>query len=720
MQSGKPAVILVSLFVLSILALAGCGKNVTAANNVTSITISPTSLNVALNTQADFTAQVSLSNSTITTNTTVTWQVNGVDGGNTSTGTIVASTTDVNVGVYTAPGTVPSTNNGQVTITAIITQSTSSSSTATSTITSNSATITIGAGAGLSLTPTQATVPAGGTHQFTAELNSVVYSGVTWTVSSANGGNVGSIDSQGIYSAPDVPPPGGSVTITATYTPSSGSAQTATATAIIVYSDDSLEGPFAFSYTGSNSSGFIAVAGHFVADGAGTITSGVEDIDSFGNSVATRVSILSGSTYAVGADGRTKAVIVTPQGTETWEFVVISSQHALMTRFDTSALGSGTIDQQNLNALNNVVSTISGPYVFSMAGGDAQFNPLAVAGRFTANGAGVIPQSASIVDENDNYTAKAPDSTLNGSYSFDSTLTGSGRGTLTLTSTNLGSLQFAFYIIDNTHIHVVEIDQVEYLAGDIYAGSTSTSFTTASLASGNYVFTAGGNFNAGAFAAGGVFTSDGNGNVSGGALDTNNGGTTANATISQCAYSIDPTTGRIVLTLAASSACTPGSGNPQFAMYQTAQNTAVLLELDSSAVSDGIAYLQAASPASLTGNFGLAFVGQGVFHNSPASYQSDATGHAVLAGTGVSSGNLDINIFGTVYTGDPIATSASTTTTGSSIVAPGSNGRGTATIVATDPPATYSLVYYVVNAQTTLFIGQDKTRVETGIVLLQY
>jgi len=718
---------LLGVLVLAAVILPSCGGNGTnASNNVSTITISPNAATVALNGQTDFSATVTLTNSTITTNTAVTWQVNGADGGNSATGTIVPSTTDVNVGVYTAPATAPTTN---INITAIITQSASSTSTATSTITSNVATVTIGAGTGLALTTTQATVPAGGTYQFTAEINNVVTSDVTWSVSSANGGNIGSIASNGVFTAPPVPPPGGAVTITATEVGSSP-AITATATAIIVYSDLSLQGPFAFSYTGNNSSGFIAVAGHFDADGAGTITSGVEDINSFGNHLVTRVSVLSGSTYRVGSDGRTTAVLVTSDGTQTWELVLTSSSHALMTRFDTSTTGSGTIDQQSLDALADVNGEVSGAYVLEAAGGDSSFNPMGIAGRFTANGAGGIPQTASIVDVNDNGSVKTSDTTLNGSYSFAGIDAGTGRGTLTLTSTNLGSLTFVFYAIGAsngvaTQMHILETDSTNYLAGDVYA-SAAGPFAASSLAAGNYAFTAGGNFyiagaSAGAYGTGGVFTSDGNGNISGGVLDSNDGGTvTANTTVNSCPYTVDPTTGRIAITiLTGSGACAAGSGSPEFAVYQTAQNTAVMLELDASAVASGTAYAQAPSVTSLSGNFAVALTGQGIFSNAPGSYQFDATGHMVLEVTGVSSGDLDINIFGSVYSSDPLSSTGSATSP-SSLTAPGTNGRGTATIVATDPPATYSLAYYVVNANTTLLLGLDKNRIETGIVALQY
>lgn len=681
---------------LAVLGVFGCGGGkITANNNVTSIVISPTSATLSPGASQDFSAQVTLANSQITTNTNVTWQVNGTNGGTAATGTIVASTVDANVGVYTAPAHVPSTN---INITAVIVENSSSSSTSTTTITSNEATVSFGGVAGLSITPMQATVGAGGFQQFEANLDGVVDPNATYTISPSTP-NYGSINAtSGVYTAPNVPPPGGKVTITAT-----DDTETATATATIVFSDASLLGPFAFSYTGNNSAGFFAVAGRLSSNGQGVITGGVEDINSFGTHVASAIQIQQNSTYKVGPDGRSTAIIQTDHGTQTLQFVLTSSSHALLIRFDGNTTGSGTIDQQNLNDLSSA-SVISGPYAFLAAGGDSTFNPMAVAGRFSADGSGNAQQPA-IVDENDNFSAKTSDTSLSGTYQLDTNNPGTGRGTLMLSSTNVGQLQFAFYIIDNTHLHIVEIDAVDYLAGDVYLELPGPSYTTSVLAAANYAFTAGGNSSAGAYASGGIFTPDGNGNMTGGVLDTDNAGTpTANTTLSASPYSVDPTTGRLSLTL----------GSMTLAAYPTAANTVVMLEVDSTAVSSGLAYQQQGSPATLAGNFGLTLGGQGVFYNAPSSYQPDIEGQAVLESGAVSAGNLDINVFGTApQPSDPLATT-------SSFGAPGSNGRGTATLTATDPPASFSLVYYWVNANTALIVGQDTTRVVIGTMLLQF
>src|SRR5213079_342410 len=87
-----------------------------------------------------------------TSNTAVTWQVNGVTGGNATVGTISSS------GLYTAPAS-PAT----VTVTAVSQADTTKSASAQVTITPPTA-------VSVTIAPTSATVAARGTQQFTATV----------------------------------------------------------------------------------------------------------------------------------------------------------------------------------------------------------------------------------------------------------------------------------------------------------------------------------------------------------------------------------------------------------------------------------------------------------------------------------------------------------------------------------------------------------------------
>jgi hypothetical protein len=725
--------ILIGGLVAALLAgFTACGGGGNSATNatVTSVALTPTALSVGINTSANITAQVNLSNTTVNTSTAVTWFVNGVAGGNSTVGTIVPSSTNLQVGVYTAPTAVPATNNGQVNVTATAPQD-PSNSTDTTRITSNTTTVTITAGQGLLVNPTGQTVPAGGSFQFTATLNSLPDPNAKWTISSttASPNQIGKIDlDSGVYTAPLAPPPGQTVTVTAT-----DGAINAMATATVVYSDASLKGPYSFAYSGGIGANFVAVAGSFVADGQGSILSGVEDIVNFSTGVTVQVPIQRGS-YVVEADGTTNATLNTGGQAQTaLQFALTSDQHGVMIRFDQNTVASGSVDQQNLNALTGSPSVISGPYVFGVAGEDNAQKTMAVAGKFSAN-AGAIPSANTIFDINDGGTVTTPTSapvssvSLSGNYAFDAVFAGTGRGTVTLTFvTSGGNLQllFAFYVIDSTHIHVVEIDSKALLAGDVFSSPAGNSFTASSLAKGNFAFT-----NSGtaidtvmgiqvteAFASGGVFASDAAGNITGGVLDSNNGGTPgANTTIAACTYSVDAATGRIDLRLFTGAGACPAGANAsttEFALYPATQGTAVLVEIDANAMTSGLAFQKAAAPVAPTGSFAILLDTLGTSKNLAGVVPQDASGQLTITGGSITGGSLDINNSNAVFVNDPITTST--------ITAPdATHGRGTITLNATSPPATFNLDYYVIDANRAVFLDQDTTRVGTGLIARQF
>lgn len=720
------SILLLAVAVAGLAGLEACGSGASSSTTATviSLTLAPTTLTVSINSTGNVAATPTLSNNTVVTTTVITWIVNGVAGGDSTVGTIAPSPTNQLVGIYTAPSVVPATN---ILITATTPQN-PSNSTDTTVVTSNAVTVTFGTAQGLVVSPSGQSVPAGASFQFSALLNNVPDPNATWSVSSMNGGDIGKIDpNNGLYKAPLAPPPGQTVTVTA----KDGNAS-ATAVATITYSDASFQGPFAFAYSGGSGANFIAVAGSFVADGQGGIVGGVEDIENFSTGVSVQVPIQNGS-YLVGPDGRTKASLNTGgQAGSTLQFALMSNQHALVIRFDQSAVASGTIDQQDVNALTNSNSVISGPYVIGVAGEDLSQKTMGVAGKFSASGTGLISAPNSIFDVNDGGTVTTPTSaptstvSISGNYGFDAAFPGTGRGTLTLTltthtSTNNSNsneqLQFAFYVVDSTHIHLVEIDHNALLAGDMFAAPAGNSFSTASLTAASYPFTASGSTSAGAYAAGGVFKSDGGGNITGGAFDSNNAGTPgANTTIGTCAYGVDATTGRIDLRLFTGAGACPGGADAntsEFAAYQTMQGSALMLEIDANAISSGMAFKQAPAPAAVAGSFAMNIAGQGTAQNLAGAIPQDTVGQVTLGGTGVSSGTIDINNFNAVFSGDPVSTT-------STFAAPDANGRGTATLKATNPTASFNLMYYLIDSNRALLLDQDKTRVGTGLIARQF
>jgi hypothetical protein len=159
---------------------------------------------VTLGTSSQYTAAV-----TGSTNTGVSWSVDGVAGGNATVGVISAS------GLYAAPAGAPPSS--QVTITATsMADPTVSQSLAVALAAAPGGN---GSGSTVTLTLSGATsVTLSTSSQYTAAVAGSSNTGVSWSVDGAAGGNatVGTISGSGRYTAPAHEPPSSQVTITAT------------------------------------------------------------------------------------------------------------------------------------------------------------------------------------------------------------------------------------------------------------------------------------------------------------------------------------------------------------------------------------------------------------------------------------------------------------------------------------------------------------------------
>ncbi len=166
-----------------------------------SVTVTPSSGSVMLGNQFPFTAAVKNSS-----DSTVTWSVNGVAGGAAQTGTISAS------GVYTAPGDLPIPAN--LTVTATSHADVSKSGSAIVTVQSD-VVIGLPCGGGTNAVP----VELGATHAFLAVVSSGAHPDrarvveLVWRVVSIIVRS--SVDAGGNYIAPQILPASPNVTLTA-------------------------------------------------------------------------------------------------------------------------------------------------------------------------------------------------------------------------------------------------------------------------------------------------------------------------------------------------------------------------------------------------------------------------------------------------------------------------------------------------------------------------
>lgn len=447
------------------------------------------------------------------------------------------------------------------------------------------------------------------------------------------------------------------------------------------FTNANLNGPFAFSYTGSDGGGFLSVAGSFVADGAGHITVGTQDVNS--TLLSSPVNVAITGTYLVRADGRGTATLNSPApiGTTTLDFVIVAGGHALVTRFDNRATGSGTIDLQTTSAFSN--AALAGPFAFSLSGIDTGGIPLTVSGVFTSDATGAL--TSGLDDSNDNGLVVTSDP-MTGSIP----MTATGRGTATL-NTSRGALTFAYYAVDANHLKVIGTNIFPALGGEAFRQTGP--FTNASV-SGPFAFTIAGAdlLNGNPFTAGGVLTSDGAGNVTTGIEDFNDGGSFTTSVPLTGTYAM-AANGRGTLTL------NTAAGIFSFVIYPSSSGV-LALEVDSRFLASGTALQQQTTPftaGSFQGTYGMNFDaagGGGSELDSVAEFTSD--------GVSKLSGIIDINNSGGITFGQSMTGTFT------------ANANGRNALSLQTPLGVQNTIVYLVDGTRALFIEVDGNLVAAG------
>ncbi len=443
------------------------------------------------------------------TNSVTIWKVNNITGGNDTIGRIDSN------GLYHAPTTIPSPAAVSVVAVSFEDQNVFATSTVTITpaptvqITSPSAPVTLTAGA--ANTVSFSATEIGGTSGI-----------ILWYVGPVGGlgvlgGNatLGTITASGVYSAPRTPPIGQTVSVTAVAQDSPTSTASLSVT-IAGYSTSSLQGRFAFSLSGNNAAGHFSRAGSFVADGAGNLSSVLEDVTNTASATTTPISA-TGS-YTVGADGRGTLQFNDGLTPASFDTVLVNGNQLQINGFDATGTASGQANVQDASTFTNTpLSALNGTYAFDFAGVDGA-SGLSQIGEFSADGAGNITNGS--IDINDGGTINggsanpyqvfgtktvcaAPPSSLS-TY----TLASSGRGTLTLTTCAGGPvLTLNFYVVSLGSAKFVGTDTVKQVAGFSTQQSPNATFDASAL-TGSFAFSFGrifsgrGNRNCGKFPRG--------------------------------------------------------------------------------------------------------------------------------------------------------------------------------------------------------------------------
>ena len=462
------------------------------------------------------------------------------------------------------------------------------------------------------------------------------------------------------------------------------------------FSNSSFNGTYVFSITGTDNSGApISIAGSVSADGSGHVSGGTVD---FNDAQVAPIlgTAITGGTYNVGADGRATATLstTTPFGSSlVVDFVLSSTSHGLITEFDGNASGSGTLDLQS----TVTQAQLAGSYAFSFSGLDPGQNlPFATLGSFTLDSNGNITSGVEDFDDQGfAYTA----------FNLTGTLVPQTPGApyvATLTATNssdvavFGTMIFDVYPVDATHLKFVEADTQTFmlLSGDAYTQTGASIPTTATT----YVFTMGGGVtNSGPITVGGVLPIDGQGNITGGAVDENISGTATSTPLTfGGTYGPNGSTvgGRTLFSL------TNFQIAGDFIVYPTANAGLLMIEMDGggSGFLLGSALPQTSTTFAATQGYGMNLTG--VNTNS----EEDDIAEFTTTSTGFT-GIVDFN--------DQGLTTANQSLTG--------------TYTANTPPGgRYDFLsngfngeLYAVDSSTALFVELDSTQVGIGTIQLQ-
>ncbi|MGA7377368.1 MAG: hypothetical protein WBW36_13535 [Candidatus Sulfotelmatobacter sp.] len=484
------------------------------------------------------------------------------------------------------------------------------------------------------------------------------------------------------------------------------------------FSNSNLNGTYVFSVSGTDANGApYAMVGTFTANGSGgngkgSITAGTFDINDSAvfSSPAAGVSITSGSTYSVTADGRGQAVIATniTSGTPgqtfpnlTFDFVLTDSSHGLITEFDSFGSGSGTLDLQAAN------TTPSGTYAFSLSGATPTGSSWATVGNFTVTGTTI----AGLDDLNEGGLLPYANSTLTGSLVLGPSATPATILSIDNNGNSVLNGTFDAVAIDATHLKLIEMDTTATLSGDAFS-QTSAAFPTGTLA-----FTMNGLSSGQLYAAGGFMSPAATGAITG-TEDYNVNGTNLSSQTAPvpftAAYAAGGT-GRYTLGSFATFV-----GGTSYAAYPSSGGL-LLLETDATGITFGAAYTQTAGATlAASQGYGMNLSGVNLTGIGNGAVEVDDIAEFTTASGGNLTGIIDENYdpSGSATLGIPL--------TSGTYGAIDSNGRFgvAATAVSSNGNSGtleggFTLTAYAVDGTTFPFIESDSGQVATGVFVLQ-
>jgi hypothetical protein len=431
------------------------------------ISISPTTAQVGVNAQKQFSAVVSGSS-----NTAVTWKIAGTGCAGNTCGTVSPS------GLFTAPAVAPNPPFFSVTATSVADPTKSASSA-----------VTIVSVVHVTISPTSATMAASASQQFSAQVTGTSNTSVSWSVFGAGcaGLTCGKITAAGLYTAPAIFPNPAAVTVTVTSqadTTKSAAAQISLVTPISVTIS-----PTSALLTAGTQRQF-----HAVVTGSSNI----------------------GVAWAVSGSGCVGSACgtVTSAGLYTAPSTVPNPAAVNVTATSQADPSKSATAVATIAPSNN--SKLHGQYAFLFKGFDAA-GVYESAASFVADGNGKV---VSGIEDINRTAGPKTGLAISGTYQVG----GDNRGTLTLIS-SAGTQSYTFALNSTAKIaSLMESDNSGIVGSGVMKLQDSSAFDP-SVFSGGYAISLTGidAYGARIAAVGSIFPS-GFGTISGSSLDVNDGG----------------------------------------------------------------------------------------------------------------------------------------------------------------------------------------------------
>ena len=476
--------------------------------------------------------------------------------------------------------------------------------------------------------------------------NDAADAGVNWSVT-CTGSDCGSFSptsttngSPTTYTPPASVPNPASVTITATSVTDSTKKVSASVTITAPSGPVLADGNYLFHLSGTDSNGPYTVAGVFTI-AAGVITGGEQD---FSDPNAGYTDNLNAKTSSVNTTGKNIQVVLDTgntaigvNGVETLRGTVVSATRVLLSEYDITAAGTGSLDLQTGTAAP------AAGYAFAISGNDTNGNPLSIGGILNFSNTTLVT-SGSVFDLSV-FNSSINSAVVQTNESFQSgsvtTPDAFGRVVITLTplvATGIPTIALAGYIAGPNRIELVESGQT----GDALNANTGGtalgqgantgkfSLTSASVLNQSYAQGSGGVDPNGAVVFSGAFGLAMNGILTG--VLAVNDLTNIGAWTMGGSYAVDPT-GRITVSV---NSLTSGTAAPPataltYELYLDGNGNAMVMGADTFQTSQGIAFEQGSS--TLAGNYALS--GQGAVATSGGGVPWSAVGPVA-----VSSGNV--------------------------------------------------------------------------------